>query len=1632
MTVKTARGVGPPSTKSPLRSGGARPATRTSRILPQSLPQRFGLGSLGKTPSAPIGSCHQNNDDQSVSSNIHRVLDASSNTATTAASTMSSSSSRRRRGTAGSVAITASAMSSASGSRWGAQRWARSRSRSRGLSPDSSDSDNEIKRDDSNKSVPQLQRQLPELGRTTTAPIRSRVPLRRTKSGDDTSTLAFSLQSLPSRLGASAAPKKGSMAASWHGLEDEDNIPQERELRRGRRPRQLQHQEEPLGNDGSGGSGATRGSSGEQETAISSPNNRPTRVPRVERTRSAPLHNLAEAVRKNQTAMNEAGAKLATVIAGPILKRPKTLAQRTKSAPLEDDGNADLLSEAFSEEFDTFPALVDFHCSQSVMSPDLNLPVTTSPSPSTTKSGGLGRALFGIGGGQSTEKLPGLKRTASAPLNQLARAANNFGLLRTNTPKSAITKVEAATLATQSTGESRKNSQISETLRIPSLGRASSTPMGIFDEEDNETLLQTPVLANFKTSEHISLPSLDRASSAPMNMFDEAEEDEALEIPVLGRASSAPFDMFDEEEESLHMRMLPSRNDNHVTAAARRASDASNEPNAPKPSTITQKEDRVADTLDGDSAFEFPSTCFDPDSCDWATGNTNHNENDGGKNDANNTSQRKSWHHAAILPTTDKSFDTASEDYDGLDKHNTSHGYSFEATYNAEPSEHKRGDSEDDNEGCTQVTGPRARRIRERAGRSKSPCGRRALADHQDSTRRKTPVQMTFSEGITAATTEKKETALDIRRKEEIAKEFSSSESESDDEFAIDVNMSAALCDYSSSDQRTTVCASEILRQIEENKRKKLGKTRHRKVVGKCEKPEHSKEPHKHKEDDACTGSQDSTSVTATSESSLLSAENDKASENKGKVPSKRDDRWATAMHFQSVEVDDDSGNCSSGRIADNSKRVDSEGDFRIEKHRKKGETSGLQGKAIHKKKAPKEKAKDKYHAPEAQATIDPISTRSTAVEKKSTRRKSSSRQSRKKKPARDSDCSLSLSDLRLSSHSKMSDSEAESHSSKRMGSSRPLSMSDPGKSTRRDTKKKPPSHPSLQLDTVLENQSEDASKSTSKRRTSHKERDQLSVGDRSVSSSSFTTHTTTGSPEQHSRRSIGPIHSTDTEDMKKKKILSNTDHRQRKERRGGLAGDDNDIRPHSMSTLRKEKKIENVRGGYRASDHNLPNARHIGEMSLPHDSNRSSLENLSDLVEHGTGGHAHFDHNPYFGGCRYGQDTRLWESPMYQYNNRFFRDPREINYHVMHGRFMSPSHYHRATGTIYEEADPPDDPYMDPRMYDYGGQPYGQQHYGQHPEYYPPDNPYTNPRMPERERRIASMEMHQIQRGPPWSNQVDHEKARHDPSQHSTIDSQVGDDSRRSTRSVQRRHSIGSGHTRGSIMQEVTAAIEQESRFNICNHCGQSVSRCRCNVFHNNMDPLIDMSHHARAHARRPGIPRDTRSRLTKSGSGAQSSLFDTFGIDGNSHHIPHRQGVSHRTIDKEVHSSFDRPLHHSGYDYHNSYQASALPMYGRPSGDDVNEYVHMNNTQRLSGSISTNSHRGRTFQHYANTHERANESHHRRRGFGSRNAPEDYRRAVDDGSLRYPPRQFDRGGGSNSGRRSIFDDSSYRSFAI
>ena len=1573
---------------------------------------------------------------------------------------MSSSSSRRRRGTAGSVATTDSAMGNASGSRWGAQRWARNRSRSRGLSPDSSDSDresdNEIKRDVSNKSIPQVQkqehRQLPGLRRTNTAPIRSRIPLRRTKSGDDMNTLNFSLQSLPSRRDASAAPNKGSMAASWNGLEDEEDLPQKRELRRRRRPRMLQRQEEPLGNDESGWSAESRGSGGKQETAMLSRNDRPARFPMVERTRSAPLNSLAEAVRKNQTAMNEANsAKLAMAIAGPILKRPKTLDQRSKSTLLEDDGNADLISEEFSEEVDTFPSLMDFNCSRSVMSPDLNLPVTTTSSPSTTKSGGLGRALLGLGGGQSMEKPPGVKRTTSAPLNKLARAANNLGLRRTNTSKSTVAKVVATTLTASLTEENTKNSQLSENLPIPSLGRVSSAPMNMFDEEEDEAL-ETPVLANSNVFKDIAPPTLYRTSSAPMNMLDESEEDDTLDMPVLGRAISAPFDMFDEEKESLHTRMLPS-SDNQVTAVARRESDPSiliNEPHAPMASTNTKtppkEESSVAATSDVESIFEFPSTTFDPDSCDWATGNTNHKDGDGGNTDANNTSQRKSWHHTTILPSTDKAFDTASDDYDGLDKHNTCHGYSFEATYNAEPSEHKRGESETDhairgdNEVYAQTTGPRVRRIRERAGRSKSPCVRRTLPVNQDSTRRKrTPVQRISSEGATSAT-EKKETALDIRRREchkalmgDIATEFSCSESEkeeSDDEFATDVNMSAALGDFSSSNQSTTVSTSELLRQIEDNKRKKLGMDRHRKVVGKSEKFDHSKKPHRDKDDDNCTGSQGSTSVTATSESSLLSTENDKVSENKVKVASKRDGRWATAMQFQRAEVDATIGNSSSARITDKQKRVELGVGSQPEKHCIKEETSGSQDQIVHKKKSPKEKAKENHHAAEAQANSELVSTRSAAVEKKPKRRKSASRsrQSRKEKPARDSDCSLSLSDLELSNHGKKGDCEAESHTSKRKVSSRSLSKSDPGKSTRRDNKKKPPSHLSLQLDTVLENQSEDASKSTSKRKARQKEDGQLAL-DHSVSSSSYTTHATAGSPEQHGRRSIGPMHSMETKDKKKKKLLSTTDHRQGKERRG-MAGDGKEIRPHSMSALQKGKKSNNARAGYRASDPNVAYARHIGEGSLTNDKNRPFLDDRSDTVDRETGSQVPFDHYNKFGG--YVQDPRPWEHLMYHNNNGFLRDPKENNYPFMRGRFIPHSHYHPVTGTIYEEVNPPCGPYVDPRMHDYGGQTYGQHPYRHNPEYYRHDFPSMDPRMTERERWVASMEMNQITRGPPGSYHMDHEKVRHDPSQHSTIDSQVGDDSKRSSRSVHRRHSIGSGHTRGSIMQEVTTAIEQESRFNVCNHCGQSVSRCRCNVFHHNMEPLIDMSYHARAHALRSCIPRDTRSRLNKSGVGGRASLFDTFGIDGNSRHIPHRQGISERTIDKEVHASVDRPLHHSGYDYHQSHQVSAQPMYRRPTGDDVNDYVHLSNTQRLSGSMSANNHRGRAFQRYANTHERADESLHRRRRFGSRIVSEDYRRAVDDGSLRYPPRQFDRGGGSVSGRRSIFDDSSYRSFAI
>lgn len=224
------------------------------------------------------------------------------------------------------------------------------------------------------------------------------------------------------------------------------------------------------------------------------------------------------------------------------------------------------------------------------------------------------------------------------------------------------------------------------------------------------------------------------------------------------------------------------------------------------------------------------------------------------------------------------------------------------------------------------------------------------------------------------------------------------------------------------------------------------------------------------------------------------------------------------------------------------------------------------------------------------------------------------------------------------------------------------------------------------------------------------------------------------------------------------------------------------------------------------------------------------------------------------------------------------------------------------------------------------------------------------------------------------------------------------------------RRHSIGSGHSRDSILDEINAAMDQEHKL---------AARER----QNGEEPIIDISrHNDDTQFQRPlpssvaCVPRDLESRLNSSGTG-DVSIFETFGINYPDEYQRNRaanpQGgrAPRRRLDEELHSWYHpSPTH--------------VPLYHRPDGFDIHEYVLSAREGRLRNGDNFD-HRGRRIR----SSRRDDTSLRKPSG---RSTPLEKRWSGDDGSLRYPPRKNSIG--SFSGRTTLgsADDTSMHSFAI
>ncbi|CAB9529851.1 expressed unknown protein (Partial), partial [Seminavis robusta] len=365
--------------------------------------------------------------------------------------------------------------------------------------------------------------------------------------------------------------------------------------------------------------------------------------------------------------------------------------------------------------------------------------------------------------------------------------------------------------------------------------------------------------------------------------------------------------------------------------------------------------------------------------------------------------------------------------------------------------------------------------------------------------------------------------------------------------------------------------------------------------------------------------------------------------------------------------------------------------------------------------------------------------------------------------------------------------------------------------------------------------------------------------------------------------------------------------------------------------------------------------------------------------------------------------------------------------------RFMWHQHPYPPTGKLSDGRVMPSshhEPGGNPRYPDYRCPPYPS-----HPVVGHPYDPYWHPYWAQQTGFHQQMDP-RLRRGPSRGGTDGPSSVAHPGSGKDGSHSEAGGGDQRegslqNPRSLRRRHSIGSAHSRDAIMHEVTVSIQQDQKtwLNRCSQCGQSVIDCRCSNLHHEDEAIQGNDDHGR--------PRDLESRLGSS-SHQDVSLFDTFGIRNPN---AQKRGMgSHSRIDGEFHASTHM---HPGF-----YRPPPLqPLYRRPEGFDVIDYVHMSNTQRLAGSMSQNNHRGRTFQRFQEQQEQPQDeavtagpmknASQLSSSEKSRAAMEARRVVVDDGSLRYPPmRSFSFGSKSGrrstSGRFSVMSEGSIASFAV
>ena len=164
------------------------------------------------------------------------------------------------------------------------------------------------------------------------------------------------------------------------------------------------------------------------------------------------------------------------------------------------------------------------------------------------------------------------------------------------------------------------------------------------------------------------------------------------------------------------------------------------------------------------------------------------------------------------------------------------------------------------------------------------------------------------------------------------------------------------------------------------------------------------------------------------------------------------------------------------------------------------------------------------------------------------------------------------------------------------------------------------------------------------------------------------------------------------------------------------------------------------------------------------------------------------------------------------------------------------------------------------------------------------------------------------------------------------------------------RRHSIGSGHSRESIMSEISTAMEQEYKMGTCSFCGHLASRCICGAQYSYGESIIDISHHT-DHSRRQRRGRQSpivhgcrglENRLSSSAV-LQSSRFNASGgrYMGSSHSRGSR--TAHGRLRQRESAMLEAERYWRGHPF-------AWPFSRPPENFEQNDYMYAARVERPS----------------------------------------------------------------------------------